>query len=351
MMSKSYILIFFLFFFGLINAQTYSTNSENDIFYSESELVQKNTNSFSNKSNNLNLNKDFFDGFLNNKKPFFLTRKSGKLNYYNISSDEFVYSFIYKLESNDPNELRSVPLDFKQVLYPVKLINDTIVQVESKTDTYFLSTKKALEYGEINEFPIEFSDSNLDPIVYYFKKLNNKTDINNLIKCYVDAKLDEYDWLNEFVKYDFSINITKKIAENIKSYQFSYDSFYKEFKCNFGMFNFGTNKFNVSLNKLLKQSHFFDNDFKNNIYIKNPNNNPKWVNDNFEFNCSNDEARQITNLFDFDRNAIIKLELEYNNRLNSCDCNSCDYQNDFVIKSLVITSLLNKEIKVKITID
>lgn len=350
-MHKNYLLIFCLFFFGKTIAQSDSTNSQNDIFYSESEPVKKNINSTSTSANNLNLDKNLMNKLLLNNKPFFLTRNSGSLNYHNVESDEFEYSFIYQLESDDPNELRSVPLNIKQVLYPVKSINDTIIQVKSYSDTYFLSTNNAIEYGEISEFPIEFENHNMEPIVFYFKSIKNKSNINNIVKCYVDSVLDDYNWLNEFVKYDYSNLITQKILENINSFQISDDNFYKEFESSFDVFNFNTNTFKVSLDKLLKQSHFFNNDFKNRLYIKNTNDNINWIYDNFEFVCSNEEARKITDLFDFDRNAIIKLELEYSNNINSCDCRSCDYKNDFIIKSLLITSKVNKQINVKITFD
>jgi hypothetical protein len=350
-MNRNFVLIICLFVFEIICAQNDSRLSEGDIFYTESEIETSKPNSNRVVSKNTNSNKGFINGLVSNKKPFFLTRKSGEFNYFDSESDEYEYSFLYQLETYDPNELRAVPLSFKQVLYPVKSINDSIIQVKSYSDTYFLSTKKAIEYGEISELPIEFEDSNLDPIVYYFKSINNKSNINNTIKCYVDSVLDKYDWLNEFVKYDYSNLITQKVIENVNSYQISNDHFYKVYESNFEVFNFDSKTFSVNLNKLLSQSDFFNNDFKNQLFIENSINSKNWIYDNFDFDCSNEEARKITDLFDFDRNAIVTLELKYINNLNSCDCNSCDYQNNFKVKSLIITSVLNKELSVKITFD
>ena len=94
--------------------------------------------------------------------------------------------------------------------------------------------------------------------------------------------------------------------------------------------------YDVELAQQIGVSDFFTNDFDYRLYYKGDRNYNNYIQSNLEFKCNPTVARQIADLFDSERKLNIKLELiPTSSNSNLCICSSC-YENNFMIKSLVI---------------
>lgn len=259
---------------------------------------------------------------------------SKKKENYNNERD---YHSVFKLDPNDHNEILPVSLNFKEVLYPIGFINDTIFEAKTNSDIYYIS-KSAIGYQEVKSTPLEFDEAFLNPAYFYFIKFKNDPAIKQSIQCYVTSKLNDYEWVSEFDKMDYINSLSKKIYNHItNNSRIENDAYFKIFEATFDTYNFEYKFYNVSIENLLDQSEFFENDFRNKISFKNTDSNTAIV-EYFEFKCNELNARKIADLFGSDRKLFIKIGLtpDTNSRLSNCD--DYEYQNDFFVKSLIISS-------------
>lgn len=354
-----------LFSLNLI-AQTDTLNVEKDLFYievsqpinnlneesigAEYNQIERNTElDIENEPiDNYGDNKALFD-IVNKNKPIFLTGKSDypiRGDYY--SGNELCYNFIYSYE-NGSQELRYVPLTNKLALYPNRIINDSIIEAKSKSEIYYIF-RKGLEYKQVSNSPEEFNEAYLSPVYFYFYKYKNEPSIKNAIKCFAESKLKIYNWNSEFDMQDNVNLLTQKILKNTTLRNNLV--FYKEFEVTFNSYDFSRNSYTVELESLIETSDFFNNDFGSKIYFKGASRyNKRPIEREFEFICNEIKAREISNLFDYDRKVNLKFELVPAIISNLCVCNYCEYENEFYIKSIVITSNSNKYDSVQLNFD
>jgi len=339
-MKHLFYLAIFLFFEGVI-AQTDTNNKESDLFYKE-DNTEDNTGS---KTNNpvsvkkVNFEKSNYNDFINNNKPIFLTGKSSKplkeAGYYGGDKIELYYNSIYEIE-NYSNELKKIPLDQREILYFSGVINADVIEAKSKSRTYYVY-KVAFDYNQVSSAPIELEDDFLIPVNLYFSNYKNNSSIQQSVRCYAKSRLENYSWKSEFDKQDYINVVTQKILNNLKlnSSQNS-TNYYKIVTGVFGDFNFDSNTYNVEFDELIGVSNFFYNDFDNKMFYKGERNYNNYVESNIEIKCNPTIARQIADLFDSERKLNIKLELiPSSSNSDLCNCGSC-YENNFMIKSLVI---------------
>ena len=84
-------------------------------------------------------------------------------------------------------------------------------------------------------------------------------------------------------------------------------------------------------------TEFFENDFRNTIRFKNTDSNTA-IGEYFEFKCNELNARKIADLFGSERKLYIKIGLTPVTNIRLSNCNDYEYQNDFFVKSLIISS-------------
>ncbi len=339
-----YLLSLFLFLiFDGLNAQTV-TNNNSDLFYKEDNSNSNPQNNPVNKTNNTapqtkkyGFEKTNFSDFINNNKPIFLSGKSSKpiknSDYYGNDKNELCYNSIYEVEDH---ELEIVLLSERNILYYSRVINDTVIEAKSNSRIYYIF-KKAFEYNEISSAPMELNDDFLTPVNLYFSNFKNNTSIEQSVRCYAKSRLDDYSWKSEFDKEDYVNLVTKKILNNLKSdFGQNGSSYYKIYEGIFRNYNFESNTYDIVLAQQIGVSDFFTNDFDYRLYYKGDRNYNNYVQSNLEFKCNPTVARQIADLFDSERKLNIKLELiPTSSNSNLCICSSC-YENNFMIKSLVI---------------
>lgn len=322
-----------------LHAQTNPSTSDSSLFYKEDQT--ENQLKFEVKKQ-LDIKYDseeqFFSAIINRKKPVFLTKNSLFESQKNEDdNEEREYHSVFKLDSNDHNELLPVLLNFKEVLYPIGFINDTIVEAKTNSDIYYIS-KSAIGDQEVSSTPLEFNEAFLNPAYFYFIKFKNDPGIQHSIQCYVTSKLNDYEWVSEFDKMDYINSLSKKIYNHItNNSRIENDGYFKIFEATFDTYNFEDKSYNVSIENLLDQSEFFENDFRNTISFKNIDSNTT-IGEYFEFKCNELNARKIADLFGSDRKLFIKIGLTSvtNTRLSNCD--DYEYQNAFFVKSLIISS-------------
>ncbi len=335
-----------LFIFEGLNAQTDSNNKEADLFYKDDNSNSNPQNNPVNKTNNTalqtkkyNFEKSNFSDFITNNKPIFLTGKSSKpiknSDYYSDDNTQLCYNSIYEVE-NYSNELRKIPLTERDILYFSKIINDAVIEAKSNDKTYYVY-KVAFDYNQVSSTPMELNDDFLTPVNLYFSNFKNNSSIQQSVKCFVKTRLDEYNWKSEFDKEDYVNLVTQKIVNNLKGdIGQNGNSYYKIYEGIFGNYNFEGTTYDVELAQQIGVSDFFTNDFDYRLYYKGDRNYNNYIQSNLEFKCNPTVARQIADLFDSERKLNIKLELiPTSSNSNLCICSSC-YENNFMIKSLVI---------------
>jgi hypothetical protein len=342
--NMKYLLCFFIFLiFEGLNAQTDTNNKESDLFYKE-DNSENNTDSRTNnttlQTKKYNFEKSNFSDFIDNNKPIFLTGKSSnplkKSDYYDDDNLELCYNSIYEVEKYS-NELRKIPLTERDVLYFSRVINDVVIEAKSNSRTYYVY-KVAFDYNQVSSTLIELNDDFLIPVNLYFSNFKNNTSIQQSVRCYAKSRLDDYNWKSEFDKEDYVNLVTNKILNNLKSIiGQNGNSYYKIYEGIFGSYNFENNTYNVDLSQQIGVSDFFKNDFDNRIFYKGDRNYNNYVQESIEFKCNPTIARQIADLFDSERKLNIRLELiPSSSNTNLCVCGGF-YENNFMIKSLVIS--------------
>lgn len=339
-----YISLFFIFE-GLF-AQTDTNNKESDLFYKEDNTEDKTVNNTNNAPSvkKVNFEKSNYNDFINKNKPFFLTGKSTKplkeAGYYSDDKIELYYNSIYEVE-NYSKELKKIPLGEREILYFSRVINDAVIEAKSNSRTYYLY-KIAFDYNQISSVPIELEDGFLIPVNLYFSNYRNNSSLLQSIKCYAKSRLEVYNWKSEFDKQDYINVVTQKILSNSKlNISQNGNNYYKVYTGIFDNFNFENNTYNIELDQLISVSNFFNNDFDNRMFYKGERNYNNYVESNLEIKCNPTIARQIADLLDSERKINIKLELIPSaSNSDLCICGSC-YENNFMIKSLVICSDTN----------
>lgn len=339
-----YVLFLSLFLlFEVVNAQTDTNKNESDIFYkednSENNSVNKTINSGP-QTKKIDYEKSNFNYFINNNKPFFLTGKSSNpkknSNYYDSESTELFYNSIYEVE-NYSNELREILLTKREILYFSRMVNDDIIEAKSKSKTYYIN-KIAFDLNQISSSPIELDDNFLIPVNLYFSNFKSNSSIYQSVKCYVKSRLNEYNWKSEFDNEDYVNSVSQKILNNLKlNLGQPVISYYKIYNGKFSNYNFESNTYNVDLEEQIEVSDFFKNDFNNRLFYKDDRNYNNYVENDIQFKCNPTIARQISDLFDSERKLNVKLELIPTiSNSNLCSCSDC-YENNFIVKSLVIS--------------
>ena len=150
--------------------------------------------------------------------------------------------------------------------------------------------------------------------------------------------MNDYEWVSEFDKMDYINSLSKKIYNYISNNsRIETATFFKIFEATFDTYDFENKSYNVSIENLLDQSEFFENDFRNTIRFKNTDSNTA-IGEYFEFKCNELNARKIADLFGSERKLYIKIALTPVTNLRLSDCNDYEYQNDFFVKSLIISS-------------
>lgn len=335
----------FLIIFINVSAQV-EKNTESDIFYKEDvqETSNKNAINSQTKTQNNTFENSNFTKFINNNKPIFLTGKSSnptkESNYYNDDNVDLYYNSIFELEKYS-NELRQIPIVKREILYFSRILEDDVIEAKSSSSTYYLY-KTAFDFNQISQKPIELDDDFLGPVILYFSNFKTHSSIQQSVKCYVKDRLNNYNWNSEFDKEDYINIVTQKILTNLKSnLGHNNVSYYKIYEGEFENYNFENNIYHIDLTQLLGVSDFFKNDFDSSMYYKGERNYSNYVQERFEFKCNSTIARQIADLFGSDRKLKIKFELmPIATSTNLCICGSC-YENNFLIKSLLISNDTN----------
>ena len=344
-----YLSLFFIF--EGLNAQTDTNNKEADLFYKEDNSDNNSQNNPVSKIINsapqtkkYSFEKSNFSDFINNNKPIFLSGKSSKpikkTDYYGDDNTELCYNSIYEVEFYS-NELRKIPLIEKDILYFSRMVNDAVIEAKSNDKTYYIY-KVAFDYNQFSSNPMELNDDFLTPVNLYFSNYKNNTSIQQSVRCYAKSRLDDYNWKSEFDKEDYVNLVTQKILNNLKNdFGQNGKAYYKIYEGIFGSYNFEKNTYDVELNQLIGVSDFFNYDFDYRLYYRGDRNYNNYVQSNLEFKCNPTVARQIADFFDSERKLNIKLELTpTSSNSNLCVCGSC-YENNFIIKSLVICPDIN----------
>lgn len=332
---KNIISICCFIIFGSINAQT------NDIFYKEDNSFNniKSTSDKTVDKRKIYSETNSIISFTSQKKPFFLTGLSSQPIFEDGNDRLSYYNSIYEFDES-ANELNNISLEFKDVLYPSRVINDTIIEAKSSSKTYYIY-KNGFEYDQISQMPIEFNENYLNSVSFYFSKYKNDPSIQNAITCYSESKIKKYNWMNEFDKQDYVNLLSQKILKSSNSYKidnYNSTSLYKEYYASFDTYNFSSNTYKFKLEVLLKVSSFFNNDFDSTFYFKYSN---QYRSNPFEFKCDETIARQIANLLNSERKVYLRIELNPANSGNLCNCNYCNYENKFFIKTLLVSSTQN----------
>ncbi len=277
-------------------------------------------------------------GFINDKKPIFLIGKITPRNEYENENEDGEYSnvngdYFENIYVKQYDELKLFSLNKRVQLYFSSFINDTIIEaISTNSETYYIF-KSALYSNQLSSLPVEFNDDNLEPVLMYFSKFKTNPNLQNSLRCFVESKLSRYTWKTEFDFKDNSDLLIKKILSGLnQSVVNNYDKYYRIYNGKFRIYDFENTSFTVDLVKLLGNSRLFQNDFSYRIINKDLLSTGNEV----KFKCNPNVAREISKLFDSDRNVKIKLILAPSNYFDLCICENC-YAIDFKIKSILVS--------------
>lgn len=243
------------------------------------------------KSQETTLNPFNINEWISNRKPLFLTGTSKSPAFGNIipASFEVLNSRIDDYKSDEikglrtassvaliyKGELNMAPLDMRISIYPLSIVNDTLIVCTRKPkpgNNYFnlasydvndlvIFSINAIELGEVSEIPVEMTYDFLKRFYYSIRNVAEIPDVTSL-KCLILDEMKKYEWVDEFVKQDYFNKFQKIYGEllPIRSTMVNpspMEPFYLDYAVKIEDYSFEKKAFSIKFGKITNTSPSF----------------------------------------------------------------------------------------------
>lgn len=202
----------------------------------------------------------------------------------NLQSNQTnVYSSIAYLKEHYHNELYLLPQGTKGAVYPISIINDSIIICLSNPSNpekrpLIVFSSSAIERGEISGRPIEFEENNIINFIYSIRNAITVSDLSNL-ECLVESILKKYNIQNEFTLQDYLAAYVNEYQTLIRKSNTlttrnndknNPNDYYIDFTISIENFDFTSSTFPIYLKQIDKVSKTFEGYSENiNFYFLN----------------------------------------------------------------------------------